>query len=63
MTENPLNMGVLLKKRVTLVCSTLRSRSLEYKHKLVQEVSVISKAYTYTCMYFVIWLWYFPPVC
>ena len=55
MTENPLNMGVLLKKRVTLVCSTLRSRSLEYKHKLVQEVSVISKAYTYmyTCRYFV----------
>jgi tumor protein p53-inducible protein 3 len=36
-TENPLNMGILLKKRVTLVCSTLRSRSLEYKHRLVQE--------------------------
>jgi tumor protein p53-inducible protein 3 len=36
-TENPLDMGVLLRKRVSLVCSTLRSRSLHYKHRLVQE--------------------------
>ena len=38
-TENPLDMGVLLRKRVSLVCSTLRSRSLHYKHRLVQEVN------------------------
>ena len=42
MTENPLNMGVLLRKRVSLVCSTLRSRSLQYKHRLVQEVSTFT---------------------
>ena len=46
-TQKPLNMGVLLKKRVTLVCSTLRSRSLEYKHRLVQEVSVIKNTLAY----------------
>ena len=39
-TENPLDMGVLLRKRVSLVCSTLRSRSLHYKHRLVQEVNL-----------------------
>ena len=41
MTEKPLNMGILLKKRVSIICSTLRSRSLEYKHRLIQEVSVV----------------------
>lgn len=40
-TEKPLNMGVLLKKRVSLICSTLRARSLEYKHRLIQEVITV----------------------
>lgn len=38
-TEKPLNMGILLKKRVSLICSTLRARSLDYKHRLIQEVN------------------------
>lgn len=41
-TEKPLNMGVLLRKRVSLICSTLRSRSLEYKHRLIQEVITVA---------------------
>ena len=62
MTEKPLNMGILLKKRVSIICSTLRSRSLEYKHRLIQEVSVVGlyaypataqdvHVYIYTYMY------------
>ena len=47
MTEKPLNLGVLLKKRVSVVCSTLRSRSLDYKHRLIQEVTFHS---TYSVM-------------
>ena len=38
-TENPLNMGTLLRKRISIIPSTLRSRSLEYKRQLTQDVS------------------------
>ena len=39
LTDGPLNMATLLRKRVSIVPSTLRSRSLEYKHRLTQELS------------------------
>ena len=57
MTEKPLNMGILLKKRVSLICSTLRSRSLDYKHRLTQEVLTnqlplfYNNIVTFLCMY------------
>lgn len=38
-TDTPLNMGILLRKRISIIPSTLRSRSLEYKHRLTQEVA------------------------
>ena len=42
-------MGILLKKRVSLICSTLRSRSLEYKQRLIDEVT-ISPVSVHMCM-------------
>lgn len=39
MTEDPANLGLILRKRITIRGSTLRSRSLQYKEKLIQEVS------------------------
>ena len=39
LTDTPLNMGILLRKRLSIIPSTLRSRSLEYKQRLTQEVS------------------------
>jgi len=39
LTNVPLDMSVLLRKRVSIVPSTLRSRSLDYKHQLTKEVS------------------------
>eukprot|EP00118_Oscarella_pearsei_P012143 m.86787 g.86787 ORF g.86787 m.86787 type:complete len:179 (+) comp36512_c1_seq7:980-1516(+) len=38
LTESGLNMGALMRKRVTLVASTLRSRSLDYKRRLTAEI-------------------------
>ena len=38
-TDTPLNMGILLRKRISIISSTLRSRSVEYKHQLTQEVN------------------------
>ena len=38
-TDNPLDMGILLRKRISIIPSTLRSRSLKYKHQLTKEVS------------------------
>ena len=39
MTEGPVNLGTILSKRLTVRGSTLRSRSLEYKGKLIEEVN------------------------
>lgn len=39
LTNNPLNMGTLLRKRVSIISSTLRSRSLDYKQQLTREVN------------------------
>lgn len=38
MTEAPANLGILLRKRLTVKGSTLRSRSLDYKAQLTREV-------------------------
>ena len=38
-TDNPLDMGILLRKRISIIPSTLRNRSLKYKHQLTKEVS------------------------
>jgi tumor protein p53-inducible protein 3 len=38
-TQSPLNLGVLLRKRLQIVPSTLRSRGLDYKHQLSKEIS------------------------
>ncbi|XP_019863154.1 PREDICTED: quinone oxidoreductase PIG3-like, partial [Amphimedon queenslandica] len=46
-TPSPVNLGLLLKKRLTVKGSTLRSRSLPYKERLVSEVKSI-KIYTYS---------------
>lgn len=37
-TNTPLDMSILLRKRVSIIPSTLRSRSLDYKHRLTQEI-------------------------
>ena len=37
-TESGLNLGMILRKRVAVVGSTLRARSLEYKRRLTEEV-------------------------
>lgn len=39
LTNAPLDMSILLRKRVSIIPSTLRSRSLDYKHQLTKEVS------------------------
>ena len=39
LTPNPLNMGTLLRRRISVIPSTLRNRSLDYKHQLAQEVN------------------------
>lgn len=39
LTDAPLNMATLLRKRVSILPSTLRSRPLEYKRQLTQELS------------------------
>lgn len=39
LTSTPLDMKTLLRKRVSIVPSTLRSRSLDYKHQLAKEVN------------------------
>ena len=38
MTEAPVNLGIFLRKRLTVKGSTLRARPLDYKAKLTQEV-------------------------
>ena len=38
-TNNPLDLGPLLRRRISIISSTLRTRSLEYKRQLTQEVS------------------------
>ena len=38
-TDNPLDMGILLRKRISIIPSTLRSRSLDYKHQLTKAIS------------------------
>ena len=38
-TEKPLNLGILLRKRISIVPSTLRSRTLDYKQLLIREVT------------------------
>ena len=42
----PVNLGALLRKRVTHIFSTLRSRSLEYREKLIQEVRLAATVIT-----------------
>ena len=42
----PVNLGALLRKRVTHIFSTLRSRSLEYREKLIQEVRLAATVTT-----------------
>ncbi|XP_065837603.1 quinone oxidoreductase PIG3-like [Oscarella lobularis] len=37
-TESGLNLGMILRKRVAVVGSTLRARSLEYKRRLTEEI-------------------------
>ena len=42
MTECKFDMGTLLKKRVSVVASTLRSRPLSYKAELTKEVCMFN---------------------
>ena len=51
MTEGPLNLAPLLKKRVSLVCSTLRSRSLQYKETLTTEVCTVCVCVACVCIH------------
>ena len=37
--EGPVNLGVILRKRLTIRGSTLRSRTLDYKGILISEVN------------------------
>jgi len=38
-TQEPVNLSVFLRKRISLIPSTLRNRALEYKHQLTREVA------------------------
>ena len=38
-TKDPLNMGVFLYKRISIIPSTLRNRPLDYKHQLTREIN------------------------
>ena len=53
MVPGPVNLGVILRKRLVIRGSTLRSRTLEYKDVLVSEVKTSCVRYSTI----------FPPNC
>ena len=53
-TESGLNLGMILRKRVAVVGSTLRARSLEYKRRLTEEVWDVAEYFYMFCTFFVL---------